>query len=594
MLFDLKRIKAQSEFPEINRPKRNLAIARSSYELSQFIDRNKGKDRPSIDIEAKNCVPFCIGIAFTPSDGITVPLWQGISDSDTANTWILLAKLLEGNDVVGQNFGYDRDKIRRLGFTVRGLASDTMLKAFTINPELPKNLAFNTSIYTEEPYYKDEGMYEGSDEDLMIGCARDACVTKEIDLAMDEDIDKLGLRRYYEDFVLQLHEIYFYNENLDSIEQLGFAVNESYRHELIEKYVKRDEEIRHQLFQMTGEYINCSSPKQVSELIYDKFKLPRRKGTGEEELTSLLNNNVKNDAQRIGLSLILEDRQVKKTLSTYLYSPTDFDGRMRTSYFICLETGRSSTQQQNPPIRPTVEYEGYEEGKKVKKQSARGMAFQTITKHGDIGADIRRILVPDDGHVFIQVDSSQAEARIVTHLADDKDRLELYNTHDIHAISAALFFGGNESDYDKKIIGYEKPERFGGKTLTHAGHLGASKSRAAIEINTQARKYKINFKMSEAEAAKCLRSFMQHFLNLSRCFIMTLSSALKETENLLLQHHLELIAQVVELGHFLKDGTKNYFDKHSAICLSERLVRIQKQQLSALEELTEWQQGLDG
>ena len=175
----------------------------------------------------------------------------------------MLAKLLEGNDVVGQNFGYDRDKIRRLGFTVRGLASDTMLKAFTINPELPKNLAFNTSIYTEEPYYKDEGMYEGSDEDLMIGCARDACVTKEIDLAMDEDIDKLGLRRYYEDFVLQLHEIYFYNENLDSIEQLGFAVNEAYRRELIEKYVKRDEEIRHQLFQMTGEYINCSSPNKL-------------------------------------------------------------------------------------------------------------------------------------------------------------------------------------------------------------------------------------------------------------------------------------------------------------------------------------------
>ena len=116
--------------------------------------------------------------------------------------------------------------------------------------------------------------------------------------------------------------------------------------------------------------------------------------------------------------------KLKKHSQTYLYSPTDFDGRMRTSYFICLETGRSSTQQQNPPIRPTVEYDGYgKKVKKLKKQQSRGMAFQTITKHGDIGADIRRILVVDDGHVFIQVDSSQAEARIVTHLADDKDRL---------------------------------------------------------------------------------------------------------------------------------------------------------------------------
>ena len=64
-------------------------------------------------------------------------------------------------DIVGQNFNYDRDKIRRLGFAIRRIHSDTMLKAFAINPELPKGLAFLTTIYTREPFYKDEGMYEG-------------------------------------------------------------------------------------------------------------------------------------------------------------------------------------------------------------------------------------------------------------------------------------------------------------------------------------------------------------------------------------------------------------------------------------------------
>jgi hypothetical protein len=43
--------------------------------------------------------------------------------------------------VLGQNVKYDQDKIARLGFTIRSLASDTMLKASAINPELPKRLA---------------------------------------------------------------------------------------------------------------------------------------------------------------------------------------------------------------------------------------------------------------------------------------------------------------------------------------------------------------------------------------------------------------------------------------------------------------------
>jgi hypothetical protein len=86
---------------------------------------------------------------------------------------------------------------------------------------------------------------------------------------------------------------------------------------------------------------------------------------------------------------------------------------MRSSIFICLETGRSSTSQQDPPIRPVVEYRDREDGKNVKKKQSRGMAFQTITKHGDIGNDIRKMFIPDDGEIFLAPDSSQAEARVI-------------------------------------------------------------------------------------------------------------------------------------------------------------------------------------
>ncbi|HEY4698990.1 MAG TPA: DNA polymerase [Nitrososphaerales archaeon] len=510
--LDLKRAARQSLFKEIHLPQRTLQICKNSAQFHDFTQRYKNYKYPSIDIEAMKCIPICVGISFDKREGITIPLWNiwnisDIPDSDLIVMWNMLSEFLSIREIVGQNFGYDRDKIKRLGFIIKKLHSDTMLKAFAINPELPKNLSFLTSIYTEEPYYKDEGMYEGKVEDLLIGCARDACITKEIDEALDSDMDELGTRAYYENFLLPLHELYFFNESDTAIEQVGFRIDENLRKKLIHKYIEWDEKVRYELFKITGEYINTSSPKQVSDLLYEKLHIPPRSGVGEEVLTQLLNGAVKKENQKRAIELILEDRRVKKTLSSYLYSPPDFDGRMRTSYYICLETGRSATQQQEPPIRPSIETTLIEDGKKVKRKIARGMAFQTITKHGDIGADIRTMFIPDDGEVFLQADSSQAEARVIFLLAEDYQALKDIDEHDYHALTASWFFGGTELDYSKKVLGYEHPIRFAGKTLRHAGHLGAGKRRAATEVNTQARKYKIPITISESQAENALRIF---------------------------------------------------------------------------------------
>lgn len=495
-LFDFRRVVQESQSRNLELPNRILEICESSAQLYDFKQRYKNYNDPSIDIEARNCIPICLGISYSSSEGLTIPLWNGVTNSDLSSTWILLADILSQSLAVGQNFGYDRDKIKRLGLILKGLKSDVMLKSFAINPELPKNLAFNTSIYTREPFYKNEGMYEGSEKDLFIGCARDSCVTKEIDQAMDSDLDELNLRPYYEKFLLPLHDFYA------DIESLGFRKDNNVHKALITKYVAWSEDIKYKLFQLSGRTINTRSPKQVEELIYEQWDFPRRKGTGEEVLTQLLANS--KSKYKDGLSLILEKRRVDKTLDSYLFSPSDFDGRMRTSYFICLETGRSATQQQEPPIRPNVEFKD-EDGKK--KKAARGMAFQTITKHGDIGADVRTMFIPDEGEIFIQADSSQAEARVIFLLAEDYQALKDIDEHDYHALTASWFFGGEEKDYSKKVLGYESPIRFAGKTLRHAGHLGASKRRAAIEINTQARKFKINYTISEQEADRALKIF---------------------------------------------------------------------------------------
>lgn len=507
MVFDFLRALAQSSFPEIRRPARSLNVCRNSAQLYDFLQRHKGMNRPAVDIEARGfCMPVCIGLAFTKHEGLTVPLWNQfgkeeistIPDNDLVNCWILLAKLLAESDVRGSNFNYDRDKIKRLGFIVRSLFSDTMLKSFAINPELPKNLAFNTSIYTEEPYYKDEGMYEGSVDDLLTGCSRDSCVTVEVDDAMDPDLDEMGMRPFYNNFLMKLSPLY------GEIENEGFRTDLDVRDELLRKYIEWDEKLKLEMWQLTGEYINVGSPKQVGILLYEVMKLPNHgDGTGEEPLTKLL-SKCKTDKEKRIVELILEKRSVLKTIGTYLMGRLDYDGRMKTSYFLCLKTGRTRTSLLEEPIRPLLEYR--DENNKPKEKSV-GLAFQTMTKHGDIGADIRSQYIADPGEIFIQLDSSQAEARVVFLCADDEQALKDIDEHDYHALTASWFFGGTESDYSKKVLGYESPIRFAGKTLRHAGHLGAGKRRAATELNTQARKYKIPISITEHKAGQALEKF---------------------------------------------------------------------------------------
>jgi DNA polymerase-1 len=317
---------------------------------------------------------------------------------------------------------------------------------------------------------------------------------------MEPDLAELGVTKFYNNFLMKLPDFYL------EIENNGFCVNEAKREELIRKYVEWDERLGYEMFELAGVDVNCSSPVQVYSLLFDNWKLPRRDGVGEEELTALLNlkNGVKYQPYRDWIEKCLERRRVRKTVSTYLMAIPDYDGKMKTTCFMCLETGRTSTGQQNPPIRPLVDVAGKGKEKDMKPM---GTAFQTMTKHGDIGGDVRSMYEPEPGYIFVQLDSSQAEARVVFNLATDEQALKDIDEHDYHALTASWFFGGTESDYSKKILGYESPIRFAGKTLRHACHLGAGKRRASTELNTQARKYKIPITVTEAQAERAIGIF---------------------------------------------------------------------------------------
>lgn len=541
---DIKRAVDESYTEDLELPHRLIHIAKSSADVYRFFEANKDEEYCALDIESINSIPACIGFSFKTWEAMVIPLWNTlpidinnkkhpkkskkyrleistIPTQDLAYIWQLIAQFLLDPKFkkIGQNFKYDETKINNLGFYLDRLFWDIQISAHCISPEMLKSLAFNTSIKTREPYYKLEGkeFVPGRDkiEDFFNYCGKDCCVTREIFDVDYKDLQSIPFGIEHATWRMELHKAY------SEVDKCGFQIDELQRKELIYKYVNRLVELEVELFNLCKEFgvtqpINVRSHPQVNTLLYVTLNIPTRAGTGEEVLTALIANVIKDIRKRRICELVLEIRRVDKTLG-YLKAEPDYDSRMKTTFLITgTENFRTSTNVLEPPIRPIQ----------------CGWAFQTVTKHGDVGQDLRSILVADKGYIIVNIDKSQAEARVCSHLAGDTEKLKAYDTTDVHAETAAKFFKGKIEQYSKKILGYECPERFVGKTLRHAFHLGIGRREAMINVNTDARKYKININISEWFAGQCLKELEKDTPLIPEVFHAEIQRLLSESRRL--------------------------------------------------------------
>ena len=557
---DVKRALEESQKPESDLEPRYVKICRDSMELSRFIDQNKNREEMSCDVESINCIPICIGLCFNRYESLVIPLFNrlgplniaGIPASDQAFIWQKVDWLLQNKLIVGQNFKYDQDKLQMLGFSFkRGLPihSDTFLKVHTIIPELPsKKMEMLQSLWTRLPYHKDEGKLFNPKKDkidkLFHYCGLDTISTKETDEEMNTDLtemsDEYGLdmHKFYYDYVMRLHEVYLDMENI------GFRRDEIATEALKLKYQVQHDMIQARLsaalpdFKIGGKkchpdhLVNVAAPKQIASLLYGFLGLPNRTRFGkvkadEDTIVGLLNNVVKDQAKKNVLTDIIEDRRTRKTLGTYVLTKSDFDGRIRGSYRIAgTETSRTSTAILKPPLRPFKS----------------GHAFQTLTKHGTVGADIRTMYIADEGFVFVGIDLSQAEPRIVAHLSQDDELLQAFSTGkvDIHRRTAALVLNLTQ-ELDLKegynevadSLGKDSPERFLGKKCRNGGNYDMGKGELALNIATDAKRFGINVTVSEWRAGKMLESFHRESPNIRNVFHKEIQEAINNTRTLI-------------------------------------------------------------
>lgn len=357
-VLDIAKAVRESEFPDYRVPEKMITIIKNPYQLEKFLDEYKKCEIASLDLETHSSVPICIGIAFNGSHGASVPLFSistakssiNLSKSDQVEIWRILSEFLARIKYLGQNFKFDHQLLIRplkmIEYIPGKLHADTSLMMEVVYPELPKNQGFMGSLYSDEPYYKDEGRefnYKTDKiEQLLIYNGKDVTVAWDNYFGLLKELAEINRTEFYFEYQNKLHDFYM------ELEAEGILRDEEAKERLLKQFKSDEISTDTELKELLHMDLNVNSPKQVSEAIFGILELPHRETTGEDDIVSLLGFLKSTTAEKQGydrvqcsraLDLILRGRRIKKTIGTYLDIEPDSDGYFRSSYRISSKKG---------------------------------------------------------------------------------------------------------------------------------------------------------------------------------------------------------------------------------------------------------------
>lgn len=154
---DFKKARLESESPDLHYDPRNLYIPTTFEEACSLLDGLKQYNKLAVDIETLNHEVACIGFAWSPLEGISIPLNHMWTLEQEVELWIKIASVLENPEVskIFQNGIFDIQVLFfRNHILTQGVIEDTMIEHSVVYPEFPKSLLFLGSIYTNQPHWK--------------------------------------------------------------------------------------------------------------------------------------------------------------------------------------------------------------------------------------------------------------------------------------------------------------------------------------------------------------------------------------------------------------------------------------------------------
>ncbi|UOS41258.1 DNA polymerase I [Helicobacter pylori] len=245
---------------------------------------------------------------------------------------------------------------------------------------------------------------------------------------------------------------------LMGMEFQGFKIDAPYFKRLEQEFKNELHVLERQILELIGVDFNLNSPKQLSEILYEKLELPQNKSrsTDEKSLLKILDKHP-------SIALILEYRELNKLFNTYttpLLRLKDKDDKIHTTFIQTgTATGRLSSHSpnlQNIPVR-----------------SPKGLLIR------------KGFIASSKEYCLLGVDYSQIELRLLAHFSQDKDLMDAFlKGRDIHLETSKALFGGDLAKEKRSIaksINFGLVYGMGSKKLSETLNIPLNEAKSYIE-----------------------------------------------------------------------------------------------------------------
>lgn len=436
--LDLRRALRESAYPEIRRPHRLFTINPSFEEAREYL-RRLGSPI-AVDIETFGDQVSCVALSDNPNRALCVPFFGGrYNVAELAELWRELDTVFRTRETEGQNFQFDTTRLERIGFKIKNIGFDTMLAHHLLWTELGSgtkrkqgdrgidsltgkhSLAFISSVYTDEPYYKDESerawnwsrdieLSERLQEYWTYNC-KDACVTREASIKLRHELEKFGQTKYFHEQVMSLIRPIMH------VQSAGMAVDETALEQVRRRIKLECDYLQAKFDNDAGFHCNVKSPIALKYLLFDKLKMRpvklTKKGKASLDEETIRTLAYKGEHPEL-FRAILDIRERRTLLSNFLSIVVD-NGRYKAAYLI----------------------HGTDSGRLSSRAIGKGPQLQNIP------SSTRRIFIPSRGNVFVQGDLSRAEAMYVAYASNSRGLIALFedSSRDLYKEVAAESLG---------------------------------------------------------------------------------------------------------------------------------------------------------
>lgn len=303
---------------------------------------------------------------------------------------------------------------------------------------------------------------EGAGEDAPAPAARTAALTLVLVAPLRDRMARENAANVFDGIEMPLVPV------LAKMERAGMLVDPDRLHSLSEGLATQITEVERSIRDLAGdETFNIGSPMQLSHVLFDVMGLPTKGLKKTKRGYYSTNAKVLSDLARDHeiVRLILDWREKSKIKSTYLDTLGPLrrgDGRVHTTYNQTITaTGRLSSSDPN---------------------------LQNIPTRSELGRTVKTAFSAGEGSVFLAVDYSQIELRLLAHLSGDEHLVRAFNEgEDFHAETAARVFGVPVSEVTPDLRSRAKAVNFGivygqqAYGLSQSLHISMSEARDMID-----------------------------------------------------------------------------------------------------------------